>query len=32
MRVCTAAIDRKESPDYARDIFIAACIEADVLA
>ena len=32
MRACTAAIDRSESPDFARDAFIAACIEANMLA
>ena len=32
MRACTAATDRSESPDFARDAFIAACIEANMLA
>ncbi|MEZ2131356.1 MULTISPECIES: DUF982 domain-containing protein [unclassified Sinorhizobium] len=31
-RECMAAIERKVSPDIARDIFIAASIESDMLA
>lgn len=32
LRACTAATNRREPPDFARDIFIAACVEADLLA
>lgn len=31
-RECMAAIERKVSPDVARDIFIAASIKSDMLA
>jgi hypothetical protein len=31
LRACTAATNRTEPPDFARDLFIAACIEADLL-
>jgi hypothetical protein len=32
LRICTAAVERRESPDFARDAFIAVSIEAAMLA
>ena len=32
LRACTAATHRRAPPDLARDVFIAACVEADLLA
>ncbi|AJD42628.1 DUF982 domain-containing protein [Rhizobium sp. SEMIA 4085] len=32
LRICAAAVERKESPDFASDAFIAASIEAAMLA
>ncbi|SEI19403.1 Protein of unknown function [Rhizobium tibeticum] len=32
LRICSAAIERRESPDLARDTFVAAGIEANMLA
>ncbi|WP_244564781.1 DUF982 domain-containing protein [Rhizobium sullae] len=32
LRICRAAVDRREPPDFARDAFIAAGIEAGMLA
>ncbi|WP_083929866.1 DUF982 domain-containing protein [Rhizobium sp. 42MFCr.1] len=32
MRACSGALCRRESPDFARDLFVAAAIEGDMLA
>jgi len=32
MRACSEALYRRESPDFARELFVAAAIEGDMLA
>ncbi len=32
MRACSEALCRRESPDFARELFVAAAIEGDMLA